>query len=61
MQPQDDILLRHSHLNQFLPHVDVGGVLLQSDFAVFDVEVEDGVIDTVQVIPADTHQFPSRR
>lgn len=57
MQPQDDILLRNTHVDEFLPYVDVGGVLLEPDFAVFDVEVENGVIDAAQASPADAHQL----
>jgi hypothetical protein len=47
MQPQDDVCFWDAHVYQFLPDIDidVGSVLLELDFAVFDVEVEDGVID----------------
>jgi hypothetical protein len=57
MQPQNDIFFGNTHLYQFLPYIDVGGVLLELDLAVLDVKVEDGVIDPIEVIPANAHQL----
>ncbi len=45
MQPKYDVFFGNAHFEQFLTHINVGRVLLKPNFTVFNIEVQDGVIE----------------
>ena len=55
MQSQNDILFGNTHFDEFLSHIRIGGVLLQPDFTVFDIEMENRMVNPIQASPADAH------
>lgn len=57
VKSQNNIFFRNTHVLQFLSDINICGVLLEPDLAVFDVEVKDGVINAVQAFPADAHKL----
>jgi hypothetical protein len=57
MEGKDDVLFGDSELDELVGDADFGAVMLNPDFALFDVEMEDAAKLTVIVAPADVEQL----
>jgi len=57
MDAENDIVFGNPHFNQFLTDIDIGGVLLEPDFAVLDIKVQNRMINPPQAIPANPHEL----
>jgi hypothetical protein len=57
MDAENDIVFGNPHFNQFLTDIDIGSVLLEPDFAVLDIEVQNCMINPPQAIPTNPHKL----
>lgn len=53
MESEDDLFCGYASGEEVIDDAEVGGVLFDPDFAVFDAEVQDDVLDEFFIVPAE--------
>ena len=54
MKRQNDVVFSHAALDEFVANLEVGVVLIDPNFAVFDVKMQrDGIDELAIVLPTD--------
>lgn len=56
MKTENDVLFGNTAIDQFESDAAFGAVMVNPDFAVFDVEVQNATVDPAFVGPADSSE-----